>query len=323
MHRIGSMTITVLALVATPLAAQEPQCSMPDPNATQACNTAVDAVKAFHPLAGMIVSGGNPVLGSAGSLGGFGHLSITTRVNLIKASFPNPDSATQSSVPSSFSGTVPAPVVEAGLGLTRGTAAGLLSVDALASTVLLPTGVVSDLSVDSGAAHVGSIALGLGYGARIGVLRGTFPVPTLSLSYMRRTLPRIQYGTLAGTSFGTGDRFEFDMDLQADNYRLEAGWRFVLVDLAAGVGIDHYTSTAHIRFHDNPLIPTEVKTVTLDLANTRQSLFVNTGLSLAATKLVAELGYQTGKDQHLTTNFSDFDPKAGHVFGGLGLRFGF
>jgi hypothetical protein len=153
----------------------------------------------------------------------------------------------------------------------------------------------------------------------VGVLKGAFPVPSLSVSYMRRALPRIQYGVLA-PPLGSGDQFEFDTDLKADNYRIEAGWRFVLVDLAAGLGIDHYTSTAHIRFHDTP---TTTRTVTLDLANTRQVLFLNAGLSLVAAKLVAELGYQTGKDQHLTTNFSDFDPKAGHVFGGIGIRFGF
>src|SRR5438552_19144437 len=98
MHSFKSITTTIVALLslAAPLAAQEPQCAMPDPNATAACNTAVDAMRAFHPLAGMIVSGGNPVLGTSGSLGGIGHLTITARVNAIKASLPNPDSASQS-----------------------------------------------------------------------------------------------------------------------------------------------------------------------------------------------------------------------------------
>jgi hypothetical protein len=309
-----------LAAVAA-LAAQEPQCAVLDPNATTACNTAVDAVRAFHPLAGMIVSGGNPVIGTAGSLGGLGHLSVTTRLNLIKASLPNPDSASQGAVPSSFSGAVPAPVVEAGLGLSRGTPAGLLSIDALGSALLLPTGVVSDLAVEAGAAHIGTLALGLGYGLRAGVLRGAFPVPSLSVSYMRRTVPRLQYGRLPATCCA-GNQFEFDTDLQADNYRVEAGWRFVLLDLAAGLGVDHYSSTAHIRFYDSP--PTSsVRTVTLDLANTREVLFLNGGLRLGGGTLVAELGYQTGKDQHLSTNFTGFDPTAGHVFGGVGLRFGF
>ncbi len=307
--------IWISILTAASVAAQEPQCNTLDPDATAACNTAVDAVKAFHPLAGMLVSGGNPVLGTAGALGGLGHFTVTARVNLLKAALPNPDSASQPSVPSSFNGAVPAPVVEGALGLYRGTALGLLSIDALGSAMLLPTGVVSNLAVDSGAAHVGSVALGLGYGVRMGVLKGGFPVPSLSVSYMRRAVPRLQYGQLA-----SGNQFEFDTDLKADNYRIEAGWRFVLVDIAAGLGVDHYTSTAHIRFHDTPAT---TQTVTLDLANTRQVLFLDAGLSLSAVKLVGEVGYQTGKDQKLTTNFSDFDPKAGHVFGGIGLRFGF
>lgn len=322
MHRF--VTLVTLIACAAPVAAQEPQCNTPlSPAATSACNTAVDAVKAFHPLAGMIVSGGNPVLGTSGSLGGVGHFFVTTRVNVIKASLPNPESASQSSVPSSFDGAVPAPIVEVGLGLVRGMSGGLLSVDALGSAVLLPTGVVSGLSVDPDAPRVGSVALGIGYGARVGVLKGRFPVPSLALSWMHRTVPRLQYGTLAATFTAPGDEFEFDVNLRADNYRVVAAWKFVVVDVAAGLGIDHYSSDAHIRFHDNPTNPTEVRTVTIDPSNTRQVLFLNGGLSLGPAKLVGELGYQTGKDQRLSTNFSDFDPKAGHVFGGIGFRFGF
>ncbi|HEU5262596.1 MAG TPA: hypothetical protein VFU41_14350 [Gemmatimonadales bacterium] len=320
MRRLFS--IVIITLAAAPLAAQDPQCDVPlSQPATRACNAAVDAVRAFHPLAGMIVSGGNPLIGTAGGLGGVGHLTVSGRVNVIKASLPNPDSASQSSVPSSFDGAVPAPIVEAGVGLYRGTSSGLLSVDALGSAVLLPTGAVSDLAVDPDAPRIGSVALGIGYGARVGVLNGSFPIPSLSVSYMHRTLPRIQYGTL-GPTLGTGDQFEFDMNLRADNYRVVAGWTFVLVDLAAGLGIDRYTGDAHIRFHDGATA-TSVRNVTINPRNTRQVLFLNAGLSLAVLKVVAELGYQTGKDQKLSTNFSDFDPKAGHVFGGIGARFGF
>src|SRR5881392_1922977 len=313
----------IASVLAVPAAAQNPQCdALAFPSARPACNTAVDAIRAFHPLAGMIVSGGNPVLGTAGSLGGIGHLTVTARVNAIKASLPNPDSASQSQVPSSFHGAIPAPVVEGALGLLRGRG-GFLSVDALGSAVLLPTSGVSGLSVDLNAAHFGGAALGIGYGARVGVLGGSFPVPAVSVSWMHRTLPRIQYGSL-GPTFGTGDQFEFNMDLRADNYRAVASWKFVLLDLAAGLGIDHYTSSAtNIRFHDSPLAPTNVRTIVINPSNTREVLFVDGGLNLAALKLVAELGFQTGKDQSFATTFRDFDPKAGHVFGGLGVRFGF
>jgi hypothetical protein len=320
---LASVTLAPLTLMvlAVPLAAQDPQCNTAFPDATNACNAAVDAIKAFHPLAGMIVSGGNPVLGTSGALGGAGHLFVTPRVNVIKAALPDAVAANQSSVPSRFKGAVPAPVVEAGLGLFKGTSKGLLAVDALGSAVLLPTGVVSDLSVDPDAPRVGSVALGIGYGVRVGVLQGSFPVPSLSVSWMHRTLPRLQYGTL-GPAFGTGDDFEFDMNLRADNYRLVAGWKLAVIDLAAGLGIDHYTGDAHITFHDGAT-PTSVRTVAIKPNNTRQVLFVNGGLGLGPAKLVAELGFQTGKDQKLSTNFSVIDPTAGHVFGGVGFRFGF
>src|SRR5437899_10496069 len=124
-----TVTIALIALVSRSVAARAAQRSMANPDATAGCNTAVDAIRAFDPLAGIIVSGGNPVLGTSGSLGGIGHLTVTARVNAIGASLPNPDSASQSRVPSSFHGAIPAPLVEAALGLVRGRG-GFLSVAA-------------------------------------------------------------------------------------------------------------------------------------------------------------------------------------------------
>src|SRR5882672_8177405 len=115
------VSLAVLALFAPlPLAAQEPQCQSVNPQAQAACNTMVDATKAFHPLAGMIVSGGNPVLGAAGTLGGFGHLSAALRLNASKAPPPSPDSAARNPGPSSFDGYFPAPAIEAAVGLYGG-----------------------------------------------------------------------------------------------------------------------------------------------------------------------------------------------------------
>src|SRR2546425_9854265 len=162
MHSLKSITtvaVALIAFVARSIAAQEPQCSMANPSATSACNAAVDAIRAFPPLAGMIVSGGNPVLGTAGWLGGIGHLPVPARVNAIGASLPNPDSASQSRVPSSFHGAVPAPLVEAAVGLVRGRG-GLLAVDALGSAAVLPTGRVAGLSGDPNAAPLRGAAAG-------------------------------------------------------------------------------------------------------------------------------------------------------------------
>ncbi len=316
--------VMVLAMIfgAAPLAAQEPQCNIPaSPFATAACNTAVDGVRAFYPLAGMIVNGGNPVIGTAGSLGGLGHFALTARVNAIKAALPDPQAGSQSPVPSSFNGAVPAPMVEGALGLFKGVGGGLLAVDVLGSALILPTG-INDLTVDSGATHISDAALGFGYGVRVGVLNGGFPVPAVSVSWMHRTVPRLRYGTL-GPIIGTGDDFEFTMDLTSDSYRAVAGWKLAVVDLAAGIGVDRYRSRdTNIRFHD-AVTPTNVRTIVINPTNTRALVFVNGGLSLAVVKLVGEIGLQAGKDQSYFTQFSDFDPKAAHVFGGLGVRFGF
>ncbi|HET7791589.1 MAG TPA: hypothetical protein VFK78_12415 [Gemmatimonadales bacterium] len=308
-------------LAAAPLAAQgDPQCNNLNPAVQNACNAAVDALKAFHPLAGVIVSGGDPILGRAGTLGGFGHFTLSARVNAVRVAIPDPSQATRDTVHSSVNTLAPAPVVEAGLGVYNGLGhdGGLLAVDLLGSATLLPTTQVSGLSVDPGAAHVGSLALGLGYGARVGILPGSFPIPSLSVSVMRRTLPRVQFGSLSPT----GDQFEFDTDLQAWNYRVTAGLRLLFFDVAAGVGLDHYTSTAHIRYYNAPPATT-VDTVTENLANTRQLLFVDAGMNLALFKLVAEAGLQTGKDQQFSGHTYDFDPKAGHAFFGAGVRFSF
>jgi hypothetical protein len=36
--------------------------------------------------------------------------------------------------------------------------------------------------------------------------------------------------------------------------------------------------------------------------------------------LVGEAGYQSGRDQELSTDFKDFDTRSGKFFAGLGLR---
>src|SRR5207245_8102396 len=216
MHRLVIVVTMLVGLTPALAVTQEAQCAMPLPDATAACNTAVDGVRAFYPLAGMIITGGNPVLGTARTLGGLGHVALTARVNAIKAALPDPTAATASPVPSSFHGAVPAPMVEGALGLVKGLGGGLLSVDVLGSALILPTG-IDNLTVDSNATHISNAALGFGYGVRVGVLNGSFPVPAVSVSWMHRTVPRLRYGTL-GAAPGTGDDFDFTMDLQGACY---------------------------------------------------------------------------------------------------------
>jgi hypothetical protein len=190
-------------------------------------------------------------------------------------------------------------------------------VDFLGSAQLLPTNQIDNLTVEAGARRVGDIAVGLGYGARIGILREMGPLPAVSFSIMRRDVPQITYGDIA-----SGDRFSYAVDLTATNLRLVASKQLMILDLAAGLGWDKYTGDATIRFRD-PITLVAQPDVPIDLNNSRVLGFINAGLSLSVVRLTGELGYQAGKDQNLSTDFEDFDTTKGKLFAGLGLRVGF
>jgi hypothetical protein len=274
----------------------------------------VDATRAFHPLLGVLISGGNPVLGSGGPLGGAGHVSVTARANALEVALPrlSYDGST-STVPRGQEVFAPAPLVEVAVGVYGGLPSGLLAVDLLGSAQLVPAGVFDDFRVDPDARHVGDVALGLGLGARIGLLRETAGLPAVSVSVMRRDLPTITYGDV-----GTGDQFQYAVNLRATNLRLVAGKRLAALDLAVGLGWDRYAGDALIQADASAGAPG----VPVDLSNSRVLAFADLGVGLGLARLVAEGGYLGGRDQELTTDFEDLDTTGGTFFAGLGLRIG-
>ena len=80
--------LSAVALVS-PLLAQTPECSAYSGNSELVCAAAVDGTRAFHPILGMLVSGGNPTIGSAATLGGVGHASLTLRANASNVVLPD------------------------------------------------------------------------------------------------------------------------------------------------------------------------------------------------------------------------------------------
>lgn len=309
--------LLVLA-VASPALAQNSECSAYASNARRVCDAAVDGTRAFHPLLGVLVSGGNPTIGTANPLGGLGHFSLTLRANAVQLVLPDLGyTGSSATVPAGAKLLAPAPLVEGALGLYRGLGNGLLAVDLLGSAQLLPANQIDNLSVDAGARRIGDIALGLGYGARIGILKEMGPLPAVSFSVMRRDIPEIAYGDVPA-----GDRFGYAVDLHATNLRLVASKHLMVLDLAAGLGWDKYTGDAVISFRD-PITSVPQPDIPLELNNSRVLGFLNAGISMSVVKLTGEVGYQAGKDQNLTTDFEDFDTTKGKLFAGLGLRVGF
>ncbi|MGH6690577.1 MAG: hypothetical protein ACREOF_08340 [Gemmatimonadales bacterium] len=93
MRRTRLIVALVLVTRHSSLVAQSPECAA-YASLTQTgrvCNAAVDGARGFHPIVGLLTSGGNPVLGRAGSLGGPARFAITARVNGTKVVLPDLD----------------------------------------------------------------------------------------------------------------------------------------------------------------------------------------------------------------------------------------
>ncbi len=311
-----TLTLTLTLTRAPALVAQNPGCAAYAAvvQSGRVCNAAVDGARAFHPIVGLLTSGGNPVLGRAGSLGGPARFAITARGNGTKVVLPDLDYDGSAGVVAKDDEIFfPSPLVEAAAGLVGGR--GLVGLDLLGSAQLLPTGVVDGLEVDQDATNIGSVALGFGFGARLSLFENAGPLPGVSVSVMRRSVPRVQYGDL-----GAGDEYSFAADVQAWNLRAVAGKRFSVLALAVGVGHDWYDGEASIRFNE-PLTGA-IGAIELDLSTSRTMGFVNLGLDFRYVRLVGEAGYQFGKDQRIGTVFQDFDPASGRFFAAAGLQFG-
>ena len=282
------------------------------------CNAGVDGASVFTPVGGLLVSSGNPFLGAIGGLRGLGHLGVTLRVNGTQVVIPD--------VNYNGSGTIvrarqtifaPAPLVEAGLGVFRGVAGGNLAVDVLGSAQLLPTNLFDDVHIDVNARRIGSIALGLGIGARLTVLGEGRYSPAVTVSMMRRSLPRIGVGSIIG-----GDSYQFASDLAGVAYRGVVGKTFGPVDLSAGAGWTDYSAAADI-YVANPITGMAEAPIHLDIKDSRGLGFVDAGLALRSIYLIAEAGVQRGKDLGLVTTFAGNNPAESRFFSSLGLRFGF
>lgn len=317
MHRRIAVLFAALSLLpAASLLAQNSECSAfigPDANI---CNAAVDGAVMFHPVAGMLISGGNPTLGQVGTLGGFPHLTIAARVNATQ--FHTPDlnyDGTTTTVASQDEIVAPAPQVEASLGLFKGMGNGLLAIDLLGSAQLLPTDQFDNLKVDKDATSIGDVALGFGYGARVGVTNQMGAIPAIAVSVMRRNIPTVTYGDVT-----QGDQYTFGVNLDATNLRAMAGYNFGVASIGAGLGWDKYTGDADVEF-----VPTvgPTQSVSKDLDQERTLGFLDAGLNLGFLNLVGEVGWQFGKDLNLSTTFQDNDPTKKRMFGSAAVRFTF
>ena len=308
---IGPCLLVLVLAAPVALSAQSSPCAADTTSAGRICQAGADALTAFLPLEGALVGGGNPVPGTAGAIGKFGHARISGRVGFASVTIPRATyEGTSDTVKADKQLLVPLPRLDLALGLfSKKLPMGTVGMDLLGSAVLIPTGVTSRVRVDPNARTLGGIALGLGFGFRAAMsMPGN--KPTVSLSVMKRDMPAVRFGDLSA-----GDRFSAATTLSAINVRLLVGGRAKLLTIAAGGGMDLYKGEGSVSYSDSTGADS---TVSVTLSTSRITALVNAGLALGPLDLWAEGGFQVGKKTELTTVFERNDPSSGRFFGGLG-----
>lgn len=313
--RTRCMRVLLFFLLGLPrlLTAQNSQCAPLTGNDANLCNAAVDGITIYHPVVGQIISGGNPELGRVGMLGGLGRFAVTFRANVTRLTLP--DAGYDGSTTTVLAGdemVAPEPTIDLAVGLFGGLNNGLLAVDLLVALQLLPAG-GDGFSIEPGAKRVGDVALGYGYGVRVGILGGDDSHFALTTSIMRRHIPTYNYASGA---------YGFGTDLDATNLRAVLGWHASIFSVGFGGGIDWYKGDGHAVFSD-PAIPLPPQSVPVPLDARRFLVFTDLALVFPVVSLAAEIGYQLGEADPIGTTFEGYDPSRGLVFLSVGLKLGF
>lgn len=289
-----------------------------------ACVKARDIFAFVMPQVGVALSGGNPVLGEGGTLGGWGKRAISARVTAVDGRVPGNVvpirliGATSSNFGANRA-PVPVPSVDAAIGLFAGVPAGLTNiggVDVLLGATYLPAVSESGFSV---APQTSSVALS--YGVRVGALQESSLVPGLSVSFMRRKLPTTTLGYTAGN-----DSISVrNLAVTSNSLRVVASKRVALFGLAAGVGRDQLENTAGVDAVVNePVLNQQTRALVslfgLRNAVTRNTAFVNVSLGLSIARIVGEFGWSAAGAEDPTINtFDGRQANEGYRYGSLGL----
>lgn len=289
-----------------------------------ACTKARDIFAFVMPQVGVALSGGNPVPGEGGTLGGWGKRALSLRLTAVEGVVP------ANAVPIRLTGAVssnlgasrapvPVPSVDAAVGLFAGVPAGLTNVGGV--DLLLGATYLPDVSKNGFSAVPQTSSFAFSYGVRVGALQESSLVPGLSLSYMRRKLPTTSLGYVAGNDSITVS----NLAATSNSFRLVASKRVAIFGIAAGVGRDQLENTAGVDAVVNETVlnqPTRAQIALFGLRNTvtRNTAFVNLSLGLGIARLVGEVGWSAAGESDPTTNtFDGRLANEGYRYGSLGL----
>ncbi|CAN5686655.1 hypothetical protein BH23GEM9_BH23GEM9_14100 [soil metagenome] len=273
------------------------------------CENVADAATIIQPRIGIAASGGNPVPGTASTmgmrLGSMPRVGLGLRVSAANVELPPIERVGQARAISFPVGTIAA---DATVGLYRGiallpTVGGFASIDLLGSVGVLP--------LPRGEGFDDSAAMTWAVGARLGVLRESFTAPGVSVDVMYRSLGDVAYGS---ADLSDRDAFLGVSDYRVASVRGVVGKRVLGFGATAGAAYDHYTADVAGRVLQ-PEGTLEVRQA--DLSTRRVSLFANASLTILILNMAAEMGWQRGGTARpgASTLIEN-----GGLFGGIAVR---
>lgn len=312
-----ALRATTLALfgLAMPAAGQaqalRDQCAAaPAQDVQRFCRDVADAATLIQPRLGISLSGGNPVPGTASTLGmrlgSTPRISLGLRSTAARVSGPPVDRINGGG---DLGFTAASLSLDASAGVFHGirllpTVGGFGSVDVLASLGILP--------LPQGSAFDGTPTT-WAIGARVGILRESFTAPGISMSAMYRSMGSFSYGD---RDLNRGDSF-----LRMDGYRVTSlrgavGKRVLGVGLSGGVGHDRYRADVAVRVRETEP-PGILEVRESGMSNNRSSVFGSAAWTSMILNLSAEIGWQRGGD---AVPGATARLQRGGLFGGLAAR---
>ncbi len=289
----------------------------PGTNGRFLCHDVVVSVQLLQPELGMVLAGGNPVLGTASPIGTkfrfMPRFNIGGRINFGWAEVPDlldyPDNIGDPTGRRSFS--VPVAQLDLSVGVFDGLRLGT-TLGGLASVELL--GTLGAIMLPDGEGFRGNVT-GLGLGARVGILRESFTAPGISISGMYKWHGRVDYGDTA-----QGDAASFQLDMKALSLRAGLSKSFVAFGLALTLGYDSYWSDVAFVVNPPPAGPPVALPATgetVGVQTERWSAFLDFSYIVLYFNIVAEAGWQ--EEQTLTSSRGD-EFASGNFFSSLGIR---
>lgn len=294
------------------------------------CLRTKDVFQLLAPQLGAAITGGNPVLGQGGTLGGLGRFTVEARViGVLNGDVPDLSewSAPSTTAPASqelktLPFPVPLPAIDGAIGVFKGLPLGLTNVggiDLLASVAYIPTIDKDEFKITP------KSNIKIGYGARIGLLQESLLIPGFSATWMKRDLP---VTTMTGSTTFTGSSMSFtmaDATIKTTSWRVVASKSLIMFGLAAGFGQDTYDETATFSGSATTALTgtTNFGPFALDHKMKRTNYFANASINLLLLKIVGEIGQVSGGELSPApfNTFSGGAADDARTYGSVGLRF--